>query len=414
MPRFLRDETVQRIEESGPYLTADIVLNWIGYVGSAILIVLALRAWWSHSFANRTFWFRLLIVGLLLLIVRHAKDMLFAWVGLAPPDYRSWFNPEHEVMSASTSTDTMLHKLGRAQRIQDRGMYVDDMLKHNETYRFVPRRPAAINRQKDLVKRIRWAALLPLAIGAYFATIVIAVAIIPHSIDSDVWLQFIGGVLAPCALVIAGLELAPSHRMPTAISLTIVAALYSIYLSADLIRTQFVTGPLVFWTILWRTVGIVCIVCICYSQSKGSNAKASAKLDSLPSRETPPDDTQSLPSRDMRPHERGPSRSSTLSITEAGWAYVNSGSYDLEMAGMFTQFGSIDKTFYQHLVAVTAMHLSESGPATAGTESFNEFIEENLPAIRFIIDRLKKTRYSVALSEEAWESARKNRALKEE
>ena len=80
---------------------------------------------------------------------------------------------------------------------------------------------------------------------------------------------------------------------------------------------------------------------------------------------------------------------------------------------MVGQFWKPDKSFYDLLVGITAMRLSESDPAGVGRAAFIGFIEENLPTIRAAIDRVKESQPAIKLSEEDWERARAKNCVDE-
>src|SRR5215469_4372777 len=93
-------------------------------------------------------------------------------------------------------------------------------------------------------------------------------------------------------------------------------------------------------------------------------------------------------------------------VTQAGMAYINSSAYLLEMTGMAGQFWALEKDFYELLVKLTAMHLSQTERTKVDPRAFKAFVEENLVTIRAAIDRLKKSQPAIGISEEDWERAR--------
>lgn len=77
--------------------------------------------------------------------------------------------------------------------------------------------------------------------------------------------------------------------------------------------------------------------------------------------------------------------------------------YEMQMVAAVAQFWRPEKEFYELLLNMTALCLSESDPATAGPAAFKQFVADNLPAIRATIDRLKVSQPAIDLSEESWE-----------
>jgi len=75
----------------------------------------------------------------------------------------------------------------------------------------------------------------------------------------------------------------------------------------------------------------------------------------------------------------------------------------MQMVAAVAQFWGPEKEFYELLLNMTAMCLSESDPAKAGAAAFKQFVADNLPAIRAAIDRIKISQPAIKLSEENWE-----------
>lgn len=100
---------------------------------------------------------------------------------------------------------------------------------------------------------------------------------------------------------------------------------------------------------------------------------------------------------------RTPKQGSALRITDSGRSYVASPAYEMQMIAAVAQFWGPEKEFYELLMNMTAMCLSESDPAKAGAAAFKQFVADNLPAIRAAIDRIKLSQPAIKLSEENWE-----------
>jgi len=94
-----------------------------------------------------------------------------------------------------------------------------------------------------------------------------------------------------------------------------------------------------------------------------------------------------------------------LRITASGRSYVTSSAYEMQMIAAVAQFWRPEKEFYELLLNMTAMCLSESDPAKAGVSAFKQFVADNLPVIRAAIDRIKISQPAIKLSEEDWERA---------
>jgi len=77
----------------------------------------------------------------------------------------------------------------------------------------------------------------------------------------------------------------------------------------------------------------------------------------------------------------------------------------MQMVAAVAQFWVPEKEFYELILNMTAMCLSESDPAGAGAAAFKQFVADNLPAIRAAIDRVKISQPAIKLSEENWERA---------
>ena len=70
----------------------------------------------------------------------------------------------------------------------------------------------------------------------------------------------------------------------------------------------------------------------------------------------------------------------------------------MQIVAAVAQFWGPEKEFYELLLNMTAMCLSESDPAKAGAAAF----ADNLPAIRAAIGRIRISQ-PIKLSEENWE-----------
>lgn len=94
-----------------------------------------------------------------------------------------------------------------------------------------------------------------------------------------------------------------------------------------------------------------------------------------------------------------------LRITESGRSYAASPAYEMQMIAAVAQFWGPEKEFYELLLNMTAMCLSESDPAKVGAAAFKQFVADNLSTIRAAIDRIKISQPAINLSEEDWERA---------
>jgi hypothetical protein len=109
--------------------------------------------------------------------------------------------------------------------------------------------------------------------------------------------------------------------------------------------------------------------------------------------------------RESRLHRTTPKQRGALQITTSGRSYVDSPAYEMQIVAAVAQFWGPEKEFYELLLNMTAMCLSESEPARAGAAAFKQFVADNLPTIRAAIDRVKISQPAIRLSEENWERA---------
>ena len=80
------------------------------------------------------FWKKVLLLGVVLTLVKGAKDHLLAWMGIAPPDEK-WLGPKQIDMAGIDPTmDLILHMQHRATRIRKHGIRVNQLLAENEAF----------------------------------------------------------------------------------------------------------------------------------------------------------------------------------------------------------------------------------------------------------------------------------------
>jgi hypothetical protein len=109
--------------------------------------------------------------------------------------------------------------------------------------------------------------------------------------------------------------------------------------------------------------------------------------------------------RESRLYKTTPKQRDALRITAAGRKYACSPAYEMQIVAAVAQFWVPEKEFYELILNMTAMCLSESDRARAGAAAFKQFVADNLPTIRAAIDRVKISQPAIKLSEENWERA---------
>jgi uncharacterized membrane protein HdeD (DUF308 family) len=114
---------------------------------------------------------------------------------------------------------------------------------------------------------LRWVAVLPAAIGAYFGVqIVVGLAMVyANGLDDspDYKSQLICSIVGPCSLVLAGAKTAPKFRFVTALTLTVLHAIYSgalVTLAMVRVATQ---SASLWWLILSGVIGIIASIATC-------------------------------------------------------------------------------------------------------------------------------------------------------
>lgn len=286
MPILFRDEVLDRLERSTAYLIFDRIFNWLGGVGELLLIAYGVRVWWESDGAEVTgfFWLKLLLLGIALLLVKSIKDSILAWAGIAPPDYPKSPEPILPVMKG------IIDAQYRGDRIQERGIRVDELLEENHA-KFLRLKPCIASgsapesgRPRPFVYWMKWILVLPAAIGACVGIIIFTVVIDAFVSISDLWIQFFGGLLCPVVFVLAGTMTAPAYRRIISICLTIVVALFSVYVAIWTIDKLETRWELV-WMIILRLVGIAGAIGVCYA-FRTEKQEQSVKINQVMARST--------------------------------------------------------------------------------------------------------------------------------
>ena len=131
MPIVTKDEWIDRVERSWLYLIFDLVFSWVGAIGSVLLIVYCFWSYWSsETRPDRIFWLKIGALGIILLSAESLKDLLIAWIGLAPPDYSLWFGPRQRAVDQDMTA--IIESQNRGTRISARGYFVDELLSENQ------------------------------------------------------------------------------------------------------------------------------------------------------------------------------------------------------------------------------------------------------------------------------------------
>lgn len=132
--------------------------------------------------------------------------------------------------------------------------------------------PDTSENQNPVWDWLRWLAVLPAAIGAYFA-IQIAVGLVmvfENGLDDrpDYKSQFICSVVAPYVLVLAGAKTAPKFRFVTALTLTVLHALFSGAIVALAMVWGMSQSDSLWWLILSEVIGIITSIAACIQMRK--------------------------------------------------------------------------------------------------------------------------------------------------
>jgi uncharacterized membrane protein HdeD (DUF308 family) len=126
--------------------------------------------------------------------------------------------------------------------------------------------------QNPVWEWLRWLAVLPAAIGAYFA-VQIAVGIAMGFVNGfddrpDYQSQFISSIVGPYFLVLAGAKTAPTFRFVTALTLTVLHATFNGSLVTLAIVQDLRQSFSLWWLILCGVVGIIASIVACVQMRK--------------------------------------------------------------------------------------------------------------------------------------------------
>lgn len=123
---------------------------------------------------------------------------------------------------------------------------------------------SAETQQSPWVYWLRWVALLPAAFAAYFvAQLIYALIQTVFTNESDWWIQLANSAIGPAAFVYYGTLTAPSHRVQTAIGLSIVICSIQISIvTLSALTTRQFGWPFV-WLCVCVVVGIAAAIGVC-------------------------------------------------------------------------------------------------------------------------------------------------------
>ena len=130
-----------------------------------------------------------------------------------------------------------------------------------------PDRIGFVQNRNVLLEGLRWVAVLPAGLGAYFG-IQIVVGLF-RSLDSgfddrpDYWSQFISSIAGPYCLVLAGAKTAPRYRFVTALTLTVLHGFVNGSLVTLAIVLAWRQSASLWWLILCCAVGIIASIVAC-------------------------------------------------------------------------------------------------------------------------------------------------------
>jgi hypothetical protein len=102
----------------------------------------------------------------------------------------------------------------------------------------------------------------------------------------DIYTQFIGSVMCPCAYVIAGSRTAPSYRFVTSIVLTLLLTVGETIIATLVIVQKRQTGMSIFWLIVCGIAGLVGAIVVCLEMRKQEENEAAALAASVTNIET--------------------------------------------------------------------------------------------------------------------------------
>ena len=114
---------------------------------------------------------------------------------------------------------------------------------------------------------LRWIAVLPAAIGAYFGIqVVVAIANSlgpgPESLI-NLWCQFINSIAGPYCFVLAGAKTAPFHRFVTAVVLTVLFSLANGVLLTLVLTSQRQFSTPLWWFVTSVIIGLLAAIVAC-------------------------------------------------------------------------------------------------------------------------------------------------------
>jgi hypothetical protein len=141
MPALLRDDILEKVEQSRFYLLADIVFEWIGVVGWLAFVLDILWWEWTDS-RNGRVGLEVFGLGVGLISIRAITNWVSAWAGIAPPDYGRWFGQKQMPIN-DPDMKAIQDAQQRAERIRRRGIKVDEMLEENKS-KFERRHPPTV------------------------------------------------------------------------------------------------------------------------------------------------------------------------------------------------------------------------------------------------------------------------------
>ena len=122
---------------------------------------------------------------------------------------------------------------------------------------------------------MRWIAVLPAAVGAYFG-IQIFVALgssfgLGSESLSNVWCQLVNSIAGPYCFVYAGAKTAPTQRFITAIGLTVLFSLVNGAILVLALQNQGrLTTPL-WWLITCTVIGVIATIVCCVQFHQGED-----------------------------------------------------------------------------------------------------------------------------------------------
>lgn len=123
----------------------------------------------------------------------------------------------------------------------------------------------AVEEQSRLKIIMRWIAVLPAAVLAYFL-IQLAVGLSSYlrmGEGVDYWAQFINSIAGPYCLVWCGTKVAPSYKFETAMTLVVLHAIAGALLVTLLVVYQAASTGTIWWGIITGVIGIAASMVAC-------------------------------------------------------------------------------------------------------------------------------------------------------